>query len=187
MKSLCALALCAIFAIGASAVAANTGSLNEFPSKVLPVLVQVNAHGKVTSASPSTELPPRLKRLLLDNLNEWIAGPAVVHGKPVSSQFIMNLALQVSPRPKGDYYANFAYVSTSPVPPGSWYWVHIDGHRLALANRNGFPGTNQNRFHRPRLPTYSPMRRPLAPAQPAPNMSGGMRGASPAMVHPHIN
>ncbi|MEO8747597.1 MAG: hypothetical protein ABI379_08070 [Rhodanobacter sp.] len=183
MKSLYAMALCISVALGTNALAADSGSLNDFPPKVLPVLVQVNAHGKVTSASPSTELPPRLTRLLLENLNGWIAGPALVHGKPVSSQFIMNLALEVTPRPTGDYYANFAYVSTSPVPPGSWYWIHIDGHRLALANRNGFRGPQQNRFHLPRVPGYIPMKPTLPPAQPVPNMSGSMRSAAP----PHIN
>ena len=186
MKSLYAMALCATFAIGPCAMAADTGSLNDFPSKILPVLVQVNAHGKVTDASPSTELPPRLNRLMLENLQGLIAGPAIVHGKPVSSQFIMNLALEVTPRPEGDYYANFAYVSTSPVPPGSWYWVHINGHRLALANRNGFPGARQNRFYHPRMPAYIPERRPLPPAQPAPQVSGSMRIAAPMTAPRHI-
>lgn len=137
MKPLQTIALCAALAtITGSALAGGTGSLNEFPSKVLPVLVYVNAQGKVTDASPATRLPPALNRLLLADLSERITGPAIVHGKPVPSQFVMNLALVTTPRPGGDYDAQFAYVSTSPVPPGSWYWVHIDGHRLALANRN---------------------------------------------------
>lgn len=139
MKPLHCIALgAALAAIAGSALAAGTGSLNEFPSKILPVLVHVNAQGKVTDASPAIRLPPALNRMLLANLSERITGPAIVHGKPVPSQFVMNLALVTTPRPGGDFDANFAYVSTSPVPPGSWYWVHIDGHRLALANRHGF-------------------------------------------------
>ena len=143
-----------MLSLAASAALASSGSLNEFRPKVLPVLVQVNAHGKVTDASPAMELSPRLRRLLLQNLNEMIVKPATEHGRPISSQFVANLALQVTPRPEGDYDAQFAYVSSSPVPSGSWYWVHIDGHRLALASRNSF-----NRGMRLRYGEYRGMSR----------------------------
>jgi hypothetical protein len=76
--------------------------------------------------------------LLRTNLDELITGPAIdKKGHPTSSQFIMNVVLKTTPRDQDTYDANFAYLSTSPVPPGSWYWVHINGHRLALASRNG--------------------------------------------------
>ncbi|MBQ4853081.1 hypothetical protein IMW82_00090 [Rhodanobacter sp. B2A1Ga4] len=123
---------------GTGVAMASSGSLNEFRPKVLPVLVQVNAQGKVTNASPATELSPRLNRLLRQNLDELISKPATEHGRPVASQFIANLALRATPRQEGDYDVQFAYVSSSPVPPGSWYWVHIDGHRLALASQGSF-------------------------------------------------
>lgn len=172
MKPLHRIALgAAVAAIAGSALATGTGSLNEFPRKILPVLVHVDAQGKVTDASPAMRLPPALERLLLANLNERITGPAIVHGKPVPSQFVMNLALVTTPRPGGDFDANFAYVSTSPVPPGSWYWVHIDGHRLALANRNA-PAARQIRPMRPIADppverTLRPPYRVVAPATPA--------------------
>ncbi|MEP6898819.1 MAG: hypothetical protein ABI870_09835 [Rhodanobacter sp.] len=116
---------------------AASASLNEFTPKVMPVLVHVDARGNVTDVSSSTELSPRFDRLLRQNLDEMIDRPAIEHGHPVSSQFVINLALNVTPRKEGDYFANFRYVSASPVPNGSWYWVKIDGHRLALANRSG--------------------------------------------------
>lgn len=183
MKPLHCIALgAALAAIAGSALAAGTGSLNEFPSKILPVLVHVNAQGKVTDASPAMRLPPALNRLLLANLNERITGPAIVHGKPVPSQFVMNLALVATPRPGGDFDANFAYVSTSPVPPGSWYWVHIDGHRLALANRRGFPSAQPGPRFQHRIPVYTPpkpvyVRDPGAPT--------GVRDVTPRI--PRIN
>ena len=39
-----------MLSLAASAALASSGSLNEFRPKVMPVLVQVNAHGKVTDA-----------------------------------------------------------------------------------------------------------------------------------------
>lgn len=144
MKRFPMLTLAGVLAVGASAAMASTGSLNEFRPRVLPVLVHVDARGKVTEVSPSIELSPKVNRLLRQSLDEMIRKPATEHGRPISSQFVINLALQASPRQEGDYLARFVYVSTSPVPNGSWYWVHIDGHRLALANRNDF--NRQPRF-----------------------------------------
>ena len=138
MKRLQTTLLFGVLSLAASAALASSGSLNEFRPKIMPVLVQVNAHGRVTDASPAMELTPRLRRLLLQNLNEMIVKPATEHGRPVSSQFVANLALTVTPRREGGYDARFAFVSGSPVPSGSWHWVHVDGHRLALARQDAF-------------------------------------------------
>jgi hypothetical protein len=172
-----------MLSVGANAAMADSASLNSFPSRVLPVLVQVNSHGRVTDASPATELSPPLNRLLRKNLDELISKPATdKHGRPMSSQFVINVALQASPRKEGDYDAQFAYVSSSPVPSGSWYWVHIDGHRLALASRNSFdrverPHFNYNREVN-REVNYS--RTPTPPIQ---NTSRGALSAPPAPGH----
>ncbi|MGB3268863.1 MAG: hypothetical protein WBA65_02805 [Rhodanobacter sp.] len=136
---------------GTGPALASSASLNGFTPRVLPVLVQVNARGKVTDASPAMKLSPRLARLLRENLDEMISQPAVDrHGRPVSSQFVINLALQAASRAEGAYDARFAYVSASPVPAGSWYWVHIDGHRLALANQHSFDGPGRVPLRRDR-------------------------------------
>ena len=122
---------------GTSAVADDSMSLNQFPHRVEPVLMRVNAQGKVTEASPAYSLPPKMTRLLNANLGEMIHAPATdKHGKPISSQFVMNVALQAEPNGAGAYEAHFAYVSTNPVPPGNWYWVHLTGDRLALASQD---------------------------------------------------
>lgn len=123
--------------ISSGLATAGSGSLSEFVPKVLPVLVQVDSHGKVTSVSPATELTPKLNRLLRANLNEMIVSPAIdKKGRPMSSQFVINLALHAAPRPDGDFDVKFAYVSTAPVPAGSWFWVHTDGRQLALASQS---------------------------------------------------
>jgi len=176
MRATC-LAVAVVAMLGsAGAIADDSMSLNQFPHKVEPVLVQVNAQGRVTEASPAYQLTPKLRRLLRANLDGMIRKPAVdKHGKPVPSQFIMNLAVRTEPRTDGNYDAWFAYVSTKPVPPGSWYWVHLDGDRLALASQG-------MRFHqggRPPLPvqhyyhdgyraTYKGSSQPVPAMAPAP-------------------
>jgi hypothetical protein len=167
MKRLSPLAFFALLAASSGVAATSPESLNSFRPKVLPVLVQVNAQGRVTDASPSIELSPRINRLLMANLGEMISKPATDrHGRPISSQFIINLALEASPRAEGDYEARFAYVSSKPVPSGSWYWVHIDGHRLALADRNSIHRIEHFRYdnYRPAYrPTYNQNFRPPQP------------------------
>ncbi|HEY0198916.1 MAG TPA: hypothetical protein VGC19_10315 [Rhodanobacter sp.] len=184
MKRFQALVVVGMLSVGANAIAAS-GSLNEFKPRYMPVLVQVDSKGKVTDVSPSTDLSPRFSRLLHQNLDEMITQPATDHGRPVSSQFVINLALQVSPRKEGDYLANFAYVSSSPVPNGSWYWVKINGHRLALANRNDFGRTQRMYFNQTRggyQPTNVPNSYQHAPT---PTIQNAIRSTSIPVASPH--
>lgn len=132
MKRLLSLVVLGTFAAGCSATATDSPSLNHFKSRVMPVLVQVNAHGKVTRVSPSSTLTPSISRLLRKNIEEIVSGPAMEHQQPVSSQFVMNVVLNTTPQAGGGYYAQFAYVSAVPAPAGPQHWVNIDGHQLAL-------------------------------------------------------
>lgn len=134
---------------GAAMASTSPGSLNLFPQRVLPVLVQVNADGKVTSASPAIALQPPLRRLLSQNLDEMITRPAQPHGRPVASQFIVNLQLQANRRDDGDYDAHFVSVSTQPVPAGNWHWVDIEGRQWALAGPRGTTPLQQQRYLEP--------------------------------------
>lgn len=122
------------FSLVASQAALAVDSPNEFPLKTLPVLVNVDAAGKITSASPAMRLPPNIERLLRNNLDEMVSGPAHWKGKAVSSQFVINVALQTTPRDDGKFDAGFAYLSALPVPTGRWHWVNEDGRRLLLAS-----------------------------------------------------
>lgn len=155
MKRCCAFVLLGTLALGQGVLANPSMSINRFTPRVLPVLVQVDSHGKVTGVSPAIELAPRYDRLLRQTLDQMITRPANDHGRAVASQFVINLGLQTSPRADGQYDARFVYVSTSPVPPGSWYWEHIDGHRLALrsqGSRDFRPRDFQRRAEPYRLP-----------------------------------
>lgn len=176
-----------------SALANDSMSLNQFPHRVEPVLVQVNAHGKVTGASPAYKLPLKMTRLLSANLDEMIRAPATdKHGKPISSQFVMNVALQTEPNGAGDYKAHFAYVSTKPVPPGSWYWVHLTGDRLALASqdmrfnerRPYLPVPHYNDGYRP---TYKGNSQPMPATAPAAQNTASSISTpvSPSPTHTH--
>ncbi len=163
----------------ASVAHAQSASLNPFPPKVLPVLVQVNNQGKITDASPAISLTPQLDRLLRQNLGEIVTGPATRHGKPVSSQFVANMQLKAAPAEPGKYSTQFVYVSSSPVPTGRWHWVHIDGHRLALAESDSHtprPLPHHSIYYRqptsttmpqlPAMPTVAPSTQPIATPTP---------------------
>jgi hypothetical protein len=165
---------------GALATQQTSMSINQFTPRVLPVLVQVDRHGKVTDVSSAVQLEPRYDRLLRQTLGEMITRPANDHGRAVASQFVINLGLETSPRSDGNYDARFVYVSTSPVPPGSWYWVHIDGHRLALRSRNELP-FRQRSFERRMRPDW--FDRPVQ-WQPAVQDSSQNRPVQPAVKHP---
>lgn len=160
--------------LGSTNAVADSMSLNQFPHRVEPVLVRVDAAGKVTQASPAYTLPPKMTRLLRDNLSEMIRKPATdKHGKPTSSQFIMNVALQAKPNGAGAYEAFFSYVSATPVPPGSWYWVHLDGDRLALASPDMFqrsrrPSVPVQHYYDGYRPTYRGASQPVPAMAPAP-------------------
>lgn len=184
MKRLHVVALFGFLSVASSAaMASSSGALSPFKPRVLPVLVHVDTQGKITDISPAIELSPQAKRLLAKNLDEMINKPAFNHGKPVSSQFVVNLAVQATPREEGDYDAQFAYVSTAPVPSGSWHWVDIEGRRFALAGPNShspahmpFNDTRQGYRAAPVQNNYQHSM-PSAPAQSA---SQNTHSAAPA-------
>lgn len=136
MKRMCAFLLLGTMAAGQGAFAA---SITMNTPEVLPVLVQVDNQGKVTQVSPSVELKPSYDKLLRKTLDEMITQPANDHGQAVASQFVINLGMQAVPRSDGNYEARFVYVSTSPVPTGSWHWVRTDNRRLALMSQDVSP------------------------------------------------
>ncbi len=138
MKRISALILLGSLAAAGGAAATGSQSLNESQSGVMPVLVQVNANGKVTRVSPATALAPRYQRLLRHNIEALVSGPAMNRHKAVSRQVVMNVALKTTPRPDGSYDAHFAYVSMSALPsmPMHWRAAAIDGHGLALARHD---------------------------------------------------
>lgn len=122
-------------AVGAAPAYAD-GSLSGFSQKTVPVLVKVNSHGKVTSISPALELRPDFERLIRQSVQEMITGPAKYRGRPISSQLVMFMIPETTARTDGQYDVRFTSVKNQPVPPGMWYWLNDNGHRLALVNRS---------------------------------------------------
>ncbi|WHZ18649.1 MAG: hypothetical protein OJF55_000798 [Rhodanobacteraceae bacterium] len=129
---------CAIAAFAGTALA-SSGSLVEFKPQVMPVVVQVDAQGRVTDILPSEQLTPWLKKMLVKQLDAWIVKPATVKGQPVSSRFIIEVAMQTKPRKDGKYDASFVYVKSMPLPyGGALHWDVIDGGlELALVSDMG--------------------------------------------------
>lgn len=150
-KSLCILTAAALLsgvagtATAGSIYAAGTLSGLRFTPHVLPVLVKVNDQGEITKLSSAYQLKPQYRRLLHKTLDEMITAPAHKDGHGIASQFVINMAAKTTPRTDGKYNLSFVYVSTMPVPFGSWYWGHIDGRKLALIDQDRiFP---QRRYH----------------------------------------
>jgi hypothetical protein len=134
--TLMVIGICSMFA---STAMAFSGSLSSFQPRTLPVLVQVNSQGKVTQTLPAVSLSPVISRLLSTNLDEIITKPAYDRGRPVASQFVINLALVGTPLDNGKINVHFAYVSEVPVPGGSWHWENWNDRRFALV-ANGYDG-----------------------------------------------
>lgn len=125
---------CAIAAFAGTA-SASSGSPMNFKPQVMPVVVQVDAMGKVTAILPSEHLRPKVRSLLVDQLDAWIAGPATMRGKAVASSFITEVAMHAAPRANGTYDVGFTYVNRVPMPfGGSVYWNKINGVGLALVS-----------------------------------------------------
>lgn len=137
MKRCAVFALFALACLGAGTASAASGAHRKTAVRVIPVLVHVDRSGNVTDFSPAYKMRPSFKRLLGKTLKAMITHPAVHKGHPISSQFVLNLALVAVPGKDGTYAAKFDYVSSKPLPAGSWSWVQMDGGRLALQEANG--------------------------------------------------
>lgn len=149
MKALHVSLVASALAALAGTAMASSGSLVEFKPQVMPVVVQVNAQGKVTDVLPPQQLPPKLSQLLVRQLDEWVVKPATVKGHPVASRFIAEVAMRASPRKDGKYEASFVYVKSLPMPfGGAVHWNVIDGGlELALVSDDAM-----GRHHQWRLP-----------------------------------
>lgn len=139
MKSLRASLIACTIATFAGTAMASSGSLVEFKPQVMPVVVQVDARGQVTDILPSEQLTPRLQTMLIEQLDAWIIKPATVKGRPVSSRFIVEVAMQAKPRKDGNYDASFVYVKSLAMPfAGAVHWNVINGGlELALVSDMG--------------------------------------------------
>ena len=144
------LIFCAIATFAGTAMA-SSGSLVEFKPQVMPVLVQVDTHGRVTDVQPSFQLTPWSQKLLTQQLDAWINGPATDNGHPVSSRFIVEVAMHTAQRKDGKYDASFVYVKSLPAPlGGAMHWNVINGGlEVALVE----DGTGRTAWNAP-FPTH---------------------------------
>lgn len=181
MKKLAWVIAWSTLGISTAGMANDDISLTHFTPRVEPVLVQVDALGKVVSASPAYALSPQFTHLLRANIAEMIHGPAIdKHGKPIPSQFVLNLAVEATPTESGNYATSFRYVSTQPVPSGNWFWSHEDGHRLALVNQDEPFNRRLRHEYRPERSSWDV--RPWRPAVTAP--ASVPSASAPAMAAP---
>jgi len=137
MKLHSRLLLILVLAIASIAAAAAASPGHRSGNRMIPVLVHVNAHGRITDVTPAYHLHPAFVRKLHETLQKMITRPAMKHGKPVDSQFVMVLALVDKQQDNGKHVVNIRYQTSKSLPPGQWTWIHQSGHGLALSNQNG--------------------------------------------------
>lgn len=93
-------------------------------SRIIWTVVNVNKLGKVTGIQPSERLPGWEHQLLMKQLHAWFNKPATnKDGKPISSRFVLKLAMSTTPTANGNYAAKFQIAKAMPVNfGGSVYW-----------------------------------------------------------------
>lgn len=145
------------------------GQQKNVQRRVIPILVHVNRQGQVTEANPAYHLRPSFQKLLRSTLDKMITKPAMDHGHPISSQFVINLAMELTPQPDGKYGVRFSYVSSKPLPSGQWNWARTSDHRLALQDASA-----ANRMMPLMKPPANQHESP--PPPPPPPSTGGGKG-----------
>lgn len=133
--------LLAVLALCISAVSASRATEKDGDQKMVPVFVQVDNTGKVTRIEPPMSLRPSMEKALEQTVKTMIHKPAVKNGKPVSSQFVLYLALVPDEQANDEY--RFSYLSAQPVPSGTYHWVNMSPHgdepRYRLQSNFGAP------------------------------------------------
>ncbi len=105
---------------------ASAESSDDGAKRVVPVLVKVNKKGDVTRIDPALHLRPVMTRALEQTVKGMIHKPAMKDGKPIASQFVLNLAIVSAGQKTNEY--KFSYVSAQEVPPGNWHWTLKNSH-----------------------------------------------------------
>lgn len=128
-----------------SAAAASPASSDKTAKNMLPVYVEVDKQGKITTMDPAYDIQPKYEDVLRKTLQGMITKPARdKDGEPMSSQFIITMDMQTAERKDGNYQLKFSYVSIKKVPPGNWHWAHLEhGRKLALASNSGSISVNR--------------------------------------------
>jgi hypothetical protein len=93
----------------------------------LPLLVYVDARGTVRDIQHAQRLPGPVNDLLWQSVQNWTKSSAVVNGKHVAAQVLMNVTLHTDPRAGGKSNVYFTLASEGPVLHG--YWI-LHGNRL---------------------------------------------------------
>lgn len=124
--------LLVLASVWAQAVQADT---NPMRTHTLPVLVKVDATGKVTGISPAYNLRPSFQRLLRDTINKMVTKPAMKNGKAVNSQLVITLSVLTGKAVNGRAETTLRYLSVKPLPPGTWHWSRNEENRLALSTQ----------------------------------------------------
>ncbi|MGA7298146.1 MAG: hypothetical protein WBW92_11635, partial [Rhodanobacteraceae bacterium] len=95
-------------------------------SHVLPVLVAVNAEGKIVRIEPAITLKSKQSKALKQAVHAMITKPAMKDGHPIFSQFILQLAVTADKTGNGG--TTFSYIASRPAPSGPVHWARTRGN-----------------------------------------------------------
>lgn len=124
-----------------------TSSASAAEAEAFPVLVSLDAHGKVSGIELADRMPAAITRVLRQDIEQAVANPE--QNAPVmvaSGQFLAQMAPKVTALADGKFAVDFALVSAQPLASGSWVWKRNADDSLALVLRDSL------RPDRPRLP-----------------------------------
>lgn len=116
---------------------ASTAAPPQSQTRDIAMVVHVDKQGKVTHIQPARRMPPWEHDMLMQKLGQWITRPATdKHGKPMSSRFIMQVAMTTSQQANGNYNAAFKVIKTMPIGfAGPVHWNDVDhGRELYLVS-----------------------------------------------------
>jgi hypothetical protein len=128
--------LAAVLVLASGFKPAFSKGSNDKGLRIIPVIVHVDSKGKVTEAKPAYELRPAFVRAIRQTLDQMITKPARRNGKPIRSQLVVTLGMQIVKTANGKSSVSFRYISSKPLPDGSWFWTHTSDNKLALSNQH---------------------------------------------------
>ncbi len=136
----------------------------KYEEGIIPVLVNVNKAGEVTSVTPAQKMKPSWNRMMRDTIKQIVTAPATdEQGHAIASQIVMRMKLESTPdSDKGQYSLHFVPVEVVSVPAGVWSW-RVSGTTYALSNDRSMPALRDS-------PSMESARGPVpTPAPPPPS------------------
>jgi methionine-rich copper-binding protein CopC len=136
---------------------ASTNTTTAADGDAYPVLVSLNAQGKVANIEVADRMPAAVTRVLRQDIEQAVANPA--QNAPVMAaggQFLAMMAPKATALADGKFAVDFTLVSAKPLPSGNFIWQRNQDNSLALVLRDSVrPGYTRQPVGADRMPQIS--------------------------------